>query len=137
MNGTKITELATLRPLRGLRLTSYSSFNFRHLWLHFTYCLNMRSSYPRYIWSSLVEIDKMLFLVTRVTTTSFPGYEVGVTKNTKYDGRSRRVFGLFILVYLLEYCKIGRNKCKSMKEQLYYGAKYTLCYLCILYYGEY
>ena len=24
-----------------------------------------------------------------------------------------------------------------MKEQLYYGAKYTLCYWCILYYGEY
>ena len=53
MNGTKSTELAALRPLRGLRLTSYSSFNFRHLWLHFTYCSNMRSSYSRYIWSSL------------------------------------------------------------------------------------
>ena len=50
---TKITELAALRPLRGLRLTSYSSFNFRHLWLHFTYCSNMRSSYSRYKWSSL------------------------------------------------------------------------------------
>ena len=53
MNGAKITELAALRPLRGLRLTSYSSFNFRHLWLHFTYCSNMRSSYSRYILSSL------------------------------------------------------------------------------------
>ena len=52
-NGTKITELAALRPIRGLRLTSYSSFNFRHLWLHFTYCSNMRSSYSRYIWTSL------------------------------------------------------------------------------------
>ena len=31
MKGTKITELATLRPLNRLRLTSYSSFNFRHL----------------------------------------------------------------------------------------------------------
>ena len=31
MKGTKITELATFRPLRRLRLTSYSSFNFRHL----------------------------------------------------------------------------------------------------------
>ena len=28
-------ELAALRPRYGLRLTSYSSFNFRHLWLHF------------------------------------------------------------------------------------------------------
>ena len=28
-------ELAALRPRKGLRLRSYSSFNFRHLWLHF------------------------------------------------------------------------------------------------------
>ena len=49
MSGTKITELAALRPLRGFRLTSYSSFNFHHLWLHLTYCLNMRSSYSRYL----------------------------------------------------------------------------------------
>ena len=54
MKGAKITELAALWPLRGLRLTSYSSFNFRHLWLHFTYCSNMRSSYSIYIWSSQV-----------------------------------------------------------------------------------
>ena len=56
MNSTKITEIAALRPLRGLRLTSYSSFNFRHLWLHYTYCSNMRSSYSRYIWSSLQKV---------------------------------------------------------------------------------
>ena len=31
MKGMNITELATLRPLRQLRLTSYSFFNFRHL----------------------------------------------------------------------------------------------------------
>ena len=31
MKGTKITELATLRPLTRLRLISYSSFNFHHL----------------------------------------------------------------------------------------------------------
>ena len=36
MNGSKITELAALRPGKGLRLTSYCSFNFRHLWLHFS-----------------------------------------------------------------------------------------------------
>ena len=53
MKGTKITELATLRPLRRLRLTSYSSFNFRHLLLHFTCSSSM--SYSRYIWSSLAK----------------------------------------------------------------------------------
>ena len=53
MNGTKIHWITALRPLRGLRLTFYSSFNFHHLWLHFTYCSNMRSSYSRYIGSSL------------------------------------------------------------------------------------
>ena len=47
------------------------------------------------------------------------------------------VFGLFIRAYLLKYYNIVRNECQSMKEQLYYGAKFTLCYLCILYYGEY
>ena len=36
MNSTKITELAALRPGRGLRLTSYSSLNFHHLWLQFS-----------------------------------------------------------------------------------------------------
>ena len=42
MNGTKIIdnhlagELAALRPHRGLRLTSYSSFDSRYLWFHFS-----------------------------------------------------------------------------------------------------
>ena len=32
----------------------YSSFNFRHLWLHFLAWTNDCSSYSRYIWSSLI-----------------------------------------------------------------------------------
>ena len=31
---TSTYPLAAVRLRRGLRLTSYSSFNFRHLWLH-------------------------------------------------------------------------------------------------------
>ena len=42
---------------RGLKPTYYSSFNFRHIWLHFFAWTNDWSSYSRYIWSSLFRYE--------------------------------------------------------------------------------
>ena len=55
-------ELAASRPHSGLRLTSYSFFNFRRLWFHF-----LDASYlSRYIWLSSLVDGLFEFILTKL-----------------------------------------------------------------------